>query len=300
MSEEVRTINPTDVSASVFHSYLLGAIAPRPIAFASTIDQDGHVNLSPFSFFNVFGSNPPILIFSPSRRVRDNTVKHSLENVREVPEVVINIVNFAMVQQMSLASVEYEKGVNEFVKAGFTAVPSVLVKPPRVAQSPAAFECRVQQIIETGTAGGAGNLVICEVVMAHIQTDILNQNGQIDPHKLDAVARMGGDWYCRAHGDALFTVPKPNQKKGIGVDQLPTSVRLSSVLTGNDLGMLGNVEALPDAVEVALFATQEVISQIQVLFARNQEERQRQLHRLAQTYLHEGNLRKAWLTLLQT
>ncbi len=239
------TIDPKEIPVGKMHSYLLGAVSPRPIAFASTIDKDGNVNLSPFSFFNCFGANPPILIFSPARRGRDNTTKHSYENVLEVPEVVINIVNYALVQQMSLASTEYPKGVNEFVKAGLTQVASSVVKPPRVGEAPVAFECKVLQVIPTGTEGAAGNLVICEVVRMHIKDEILDAEGKIDPYKIDAVARMGGDWYCRANGEALFKVPKPLEKIGIGIDQLPAAIRNSKVLTGNDLGMLANVEKLP-------------------------------------------------------
>jgi flavin reductase (DIM6/NTAB) family NADH-FMN oxidoreductase RutF len=241
-----KRIDPKEVSTGVLHSYLLGAIAPRPIAFASTIDKEGKVNLSPFSFFNVFGANPPILIFSPARRGRDNTTKHSYENVLEVPEVTINIVDYAMVQQMSLASTEYAKGVNEFVKAGLTEVKSDKVKPPRVAEAPASFECKVLQVIPTGIEGGAGNLIICEVVLVHIADRVLDANGKIDPFKLDAVARMGGDWYCRANGNALFTVPKPLEKIGIGIDMLPNEIKLSKVLTGNELAMLANIETLPE------------------------------------------------------
>lgn len=239
------TIDPKEIPVGKMHSYLLGAVAPRPIAFASTIDIEGNVNLSPFSFFNCFGANPPILIFSPARRGRDNTTKHSYENVLDVPEVVINIVNYAIVQQMSLASTEYPKGVNEFVKAGLTQVASSVVKPPRVGEAPVAFECKVLQVIPTGTEGAAGNLVICEVVRMHIKDEILDSEGRIDPFKIDAVARMGGDWYCRANGESLFKVPKPLEKIGIGIDQLPAVLRNSKVLTGNDLGMLANVEKLP-------------------------------------------------------
>lgn len=239
------TIDPKEIPVGKMHSYLLGAVAPRPIAFASTIDKEGNINLSPFSFFNCFGANPPILIFSPARRGRDNTTKHSYENVLEVPEVVINIVNYVIVQQMSLASTEYPKGVNEFVKAGLTQVASSVVKPPRVGEAPVAFECKVLQVIPTGTEGAAGNLVICEVVRMHIKDEILDSEGRIDPFKIDAVARMGGDWYCRANGEALFKVPKPLEKIGIGIDQLPAVLRNSKVLTGNDLGMLANVEKLP-------------------------------------------------------
>jgi flavin reductase (DIM6/NTAB) family NADH-FMN oxidoreductase RutF len=240
------TINPKEIPFAKMHSYLLGAVTPRPIAFASTIDSHGNVNLSPFSFFNCFGANPPILIFSPARRGRDNTTKHSYENVREIPEVVINVVNYNMVQQTSLASTEYPKGVNEFVKAGFTEAASTMVKPPRVAEAPVAMECKVLQIIQTGDQGAAGNLVICEIVMMHINESILDAEGKIDPWKLDAVARLGGDYYCRVQGDMIFKVPKPLDKIGIGIDQLPERIRNSKVLTGNDLGMLANIAKLPE------------------------------------------------------
>ncbi len=274
-------INPQEIPVGKMHSYLLGAIAPRPIAFASTIDKEGNVNLSPFSFFNCFGANPPILIFSPARRGRDNTTKHSYENVLEVPEVVINIVNYSMVQQMSLASTEYPKGVNEFVKAGFTQVPSAIVKPPRVGESPAAFECKVLDVIKTGDQGAAGNLVICEVVMAHIKDEILDAEGKIDPFKLDAVARMGGDWYCRANGEALFKVPKPLDKIGIGIDQLPVEIRNSKILTGNDLGKLANVESIPSVNSLGNTQTSSDDS----------------VHRVAQKYLSEGKVDEAWKVL---
>ncbi|MDO1447424.1 flavin reductase family protein [Rhodocytophaga aerolata] len=294
----VKTIHPNDIATQTLHGYLLGAVAPRPIAFASTVDSNGNVNLSPFSFFNVFGSNPPTLVFSPARRVRDNSIKHTLENVYETKEVVINVVNYAMVQQTSLASCEYDKGVNEFIKAGFTALPSTLVKPPRVGESPVAFECKVNQVIETGTSGGAGNLVICEVLLMHIKEEILNEKGQIDPQRIDLVARMGGDWYCRASGDALFEVPKPNQKKGIGIDQIPHSIRNSTVLTGNDLGMLGNIEAFPDKQAIVNFSNQPVIQSVLAAY-KSDEDLQIRLHRTAQSYLRVGKLTEAWLTLLQ-
>lgn len=247
------TINPKDVSIPVLHSYLQGAVAPRPIALASTVDSEGRVNLSPFSFFNVFGTNPPTLIFSPNRRVRDNTTKHTLENVLEHDEVVINMVDYSMVEQMSLASCEYEKGINEFKKAGFTEGVSVMVKPPRVAESKAVFECQVKQVIQLGEGGGAPNLVICEVLLAHFSEDILNEKGLIDSSKTDFVARLGGDWYCRASGTALFEVAKPNLNKGIGVDALPDFIRKNPQLTGNDLGRLGNLEQLPNASEIEYF-----------------------------------------------
>ncbi len=238
-------IEPEKLSVAALHGYLLGAVTPRPIALASTVDASGNVNLSPFSFFNCFGSNPPLLIFSPNRRVRDNTTKHTYENVLEVPEVVIHIVNHDMVQQVSLASTEYDKGVNEFAKAGFTEVPSIRITPPRVKEAPVAMECKVRQVISTGDEGGAANLILCEVVLMHISDNILDEAGKIDPAKLDAVARLGGDWYARIGSESLFKVPKPLEKKGIGFDNLPDEVRRSNVLTGSDLAQLANVEAIP-------------------------------------------------------
>ncbi len=238
-------IDPKSISTPELHSYLLASVAPRPICFASTVDAKGNVNLSPYSFFNVFSANPPILVFSPARRVTSNTVKHTLENVEETKEVVVNIVNYAMVQQMSLSSTEYPKGVNEFVKAGFTEEPSVIVKPPRVKEAPVQMECRVNDIIALGTEGGAGHLVICEVLKLHIDEAILDNEGKIDPLKIDAVARMGGNWYTRANA-GMFEVEKPLRTLGIGVDALPMEIRESRILTGNDLGRLGNVETLPE------------------------------------------------------
>ncbi|WP_118972272.1 flavin reductase family protein [Taibaiella koreensis] len=238
-------ITPSEISTKQLHAYLLGSVAPRPICFASTIDQEGHANLSPFSFFNVFGSKPPIAIFSPARRVRDNTIKHTLENIYETKEVVINVVTYDMVQQMNLASCEYPKGVNEFVKSGFTPVASELVKPFRVKESPVSMECKLLQVIETGTEGGAANLIICEIVKIHIDERILGDDQQIDPHKIDLVARMGKDFYCRASGDAVFEVPKPNLELGIGMDALPETIRSSDILSGNDLGLLANSTEIP-------------------------------------------------------
>ncbi|WP_299459298.1 flavin reductase family protein [uncultured Microscilla sp.] len=290
-----KTINPKEVSTGAFHGFMLGAVAPRPIAFASTIDNKGNVNLSPFSFFNAFGANPPTLIFSPARRVRDNTTKHTLENAQATKEVVINIVNYPIVEQMSLASTEYDQGVNEFIKSGLTEEPSLLVKPPRVKEAPAAFECTVKDIIETGTEGGAGNLIVCEVVMAHFNEAILDENGKVDPFKADLVARMGGNWYCRANGDALFEIEKPIRNKGIGVDQLPEAVRNSHVLTGNNLGKLGNVEKLPEPAEVSKFSGSDAIQAVR----KEKGDLQENLHRLAQKYLANNEVTQAWLTLLQ-
>ncbi len=295
----MKSINPKDISTGELHGYLLGAIAPRPIAFASTIDKEGKVNLSPFSFFNVFGSNPPVLVFSPSRRVRDNTTKHSLDNVLEVPEVVINMVNFTMVEQMSLASTEYDKGVNEFVKSGLTEEKSLLIKPPRVKESPVSFECKVLQVLPTGKEGGAGNLVICEVLMVHIQEEILDQNGKINPFKLDSVSRMGGDWYCRANGNALFEIPKPLRNKGVGVDEIPLGIRNSTVLTGNNLGRLGNIEQLPTSDELKEYSQHPTIQEFKIRFQNDEESYVFHLHQLAKEKLEDGFVEEAWKILLQ-
>jgi|TARA_B110000503_G_scaffold141930_2_gene237074 flavin reductase (DIM6/NTAB) family NADH-FMN oxidoreductase RutF len=238
-------INPKDVSLGKLHNTLLGSVGPRPIAFASTIDKNGNRNLSPFSFFNVFSANPPIAIFSPAKSGRTNTQKDTYHNVKEVPECVINIVNYPIVQQMSLSSTAYGPEVDEFVKSGLTPIESEMVRPFRVKESPVQMECIVKEVIELGNEGGAGNLVICEVKLIHIDDAILNEEGMIDQNKIDLVGRMGGDYYVRASGDALFEVPKPIRQKGIGVDALPEAIKNSAILTGNDLGMLGNVEELP-------------------------------------------------------
>ena len=246
------SINPKEISPLKLQSYLQTAVSPRPIAFASTMDEDGNPNLSPFSFFNVFSSNPPILIFSPARRVRNNTIKHTLINAQETREVVINIVNYDMVQQMSLSSTEYPDGVNEFEKAGFTMLPSDSVAPYRVAESPVQFECKVNDIIALGTEGGAGNLVICEVVKIHIHESILDENQMIDQHKIDVVSRLGGNWYNRAN-EGLFEVEKPLTTLGIGVDMIPDFIKESGYFNGNDIGKLGNIEAIPNDEEITIF-----------------------------------------------
>jgi flavin reductase (DIM6/NTAB) family NADH-FMN oxidoreductase RutF len=240
------SVTPEELTVPKLHQLLLGSVGPRPICFASTIDAQGNRNLAPFSFFNVFSANPPILVFSPARSGRTNESKHTHDNVKEVPQVVINVVTYEMVHQMSLTSSPYAKGVDEFVKSGFTPMASELVKPARVKESPVQLECEVQQVIELGQNGGAGNLVICKVLKMHIDESILNENGQIDQTKIDLVARMGGDWYCRAHGDAMFELVKPLTNCGIGVDALPEHIRLSHILSGNDLGQLGNIETIPD------------------------------------------------------
>lgn len=283
------TINPKEIPVARMHSYLLGAVVPRPIALASTVDSKGSVNLSPFSFFNVFSANPPVMIFSPSRRGRDSSTKHTYENVKEVPEVVINMVTYSIVEQVSLASCEYPRGVNEYEKAGLTQVPSEVVRPPRVAESPVAFECRVNQVIELGSGGAAGNLVICEILRMHIQDYVLDPDGRINPFKLDAVARMGADYYLRAQGDNVFTVPKPNDKLGIGVDELPDRIRKSTVLTGNELGKLANVERIPGLDE-------SIRQSDEVRLAHERGETA--MHMLAQQALRKGELQKAWQILL--
>lgn len=283
-------IDPKEISISRLHHYILGSVAPRPIAFASTIDKKGNPNLAPFSFFNAFGSNPPILVFSPSRRVHDNTVKHTFENIKEVGEVVINVVNFAMLRQMSIASMEYPKDVNEFIKSGFTQLESEKVKPFRVKESPVQFECVVTEINETGTEGGAGNLIISEIVLMHVSDDVLDDEGKIDAKKIDLVARMGSDYYARAHGDAIFEVEKPGTSIGIGFDNIPEDIRNSSILTGSELGQLASVESLPANDEVQAFASSEEMTAI-----KNDA---KALHVHAQTLLKNGNKLDAWKTLL--
>lgn len=288
-------IVPGEISTALLHAHLLGAVAPRPICFASTVDAEGRPNLSPFSFFNVFGSNPPILIFSPARRVRDNSIKHTLENIYATKEVVINIVNHAIVQQMNLASCEFPAGVDEFKKAGFTALPSEMVKPFRVAESPAQLECKVLQVIETGDSGGAGNLIVCEMVCMHLNDEVLNEKGIIDPHKIDLVARMGGDYYCRASGNSVFTVQKPNTQLGVGIDALPEAIRGSAVLTGNNLGMLGNSSSIP-VVGDPLY--DDRLSQIMRDFDTDPLALEHELHVYAKELLDHNEVDKAWGVLL--
>lgn len=286
------TIDPKELPIPKLFGHLTGAVGPRPIAFASTIDSDGNVNLAPFSFFNVFGANPPILVFSPSRSGRDNSTKNTLDNVLAVPETVVNMVDYKMVQQMSLASTAYAKGINEFIKSGLTELSSETVQPPRVAESPVQFECKVIEVNALGDQGGAGNLVICEILRIHINPSILNENGAIDPLKMDQVARMGGNWYSRAN-QGLFEVPKPVAQTGIGVDQIPTTIRLSSVLTGNDLGMLGNVEQLPSLNDVQDFVNENI--EIRSLLSTGDA---LLIHKKAQEFLSTKNVNNAWKVLL--
>ena len=282
------TIHPKDTPTAKLHSYLLSAVAPRPIALASTIDEDGRPNVSPFSFFNVFSANPPVLIFSPARRVRDNTTKHTLENAKATKEVVINVVNHNIVHQTSLASTEYGEGVNEFDKAGFTMLGSEQVRPFRVKESPVQLECKVLEVKELGSEGGAGNLIICEVVCMHIDEEVLDANGTIDQEKLDLVARAGGSYYSRAR-DSFFEIPKPILQKGIGVDALPDEVRNSDVLTGNNLGQLANVEFLPSEIDVNKFMQDN----LQYMTSEINEK-----HKFAQEFLKKNDVEGAWKVLL--
>jgi len=294
----MKTIGPKDLPLAQFHNALLTSVAPRPICFASTIDSNGEVNLSPFSFFNIFGSNPVTFIFSPARRVRDNSTKHTLNNILETKEVVINVVNYAMVQQMSLASCEYPKGVNEFVKAGFTELASEKVKPPRVKESPVQFECIVKDVIETGTEGGAGNLIIAEMVLMHVNEEVLNLDGTLNQHKLDLVGRLGSDWYVRASGDALFEVPKPAKNLGIGFDQFPEHIKNSTILTGNDYGILGNVEALPDQDSIEIYKKMNKSLQAILQSNENQNYKSILIEKLAKELLEQNEANQAWKVLL--
>ncbi|SNZ01087.1 flavin reductase family protein [Flagellimonas pacifica] len=293
-----KTIDPTAIPQSDLHACLLSAVAPRPICFASTIDAEGNVNLSPFSFFNVFSSNPPVMIFSPARSGRDNSLKHSHQNVKEIPEVVINIVDFPLVEQMSLSSTAYEKGVNEFVKSGLTEVASEKVRPPRVAEAPISFECTVTEIIELADTPGAGNLILAKVELIHINSGFLDNSGKLDPKKLDLVGRMGGSWYTRASGDSLFEIPKPIKNKGIGVDQLPKGIRNSSVLTGNNLGRLGNMEQLPINGQIEEIAKDDEIKMLTKKLKDNPSKLKKELHWVAQQILNENNTEKALAILM--
>ncbi|MBK1895202.1 flavin reductase family protein [Chryseobacterium paridis] len=272
----MKTVIPSEITAVQLQTIMQTAVSPRPIALASTVDKNGVINLSPFSFFNMFSTVPPILIFSPSRRVRDNTTKHTLENVLEVPEVVIGTVNFPIVQQISLASTEYEGGVNEFVKSGLTMKDADLVQPKLIEECPVNFECKVLEIKPLGDQGGAGNLVICEVQKIHIREEYLNEQGNLDQAKLDMVARLGVNWYSRSNENSLFEVPKPLVTKGIGFDLLPDAIKLSKIFTGNDLGMLANVEILP----LGNYQADEDI------------------HKKAQDLLLENNIEEAWRILV--
>jgi flavin reductase (DIM6/NTAB) family NADH-FMN oxidoreductase RutF len=289
------TFDLKNLSPAEKQYYLQHIIAPRPVCFASTIDKEGNVNLSPFSFFNLFSSHPPVIIFSPARRVRDNTTKHTLENLREVPEVAVNMVTYDMVQQVSLASCEYPKGVNEFIKAGFTPEPSTLIKPPMVKESKAKMECKVLEIKTLGTEGGAGNLIICEILKLHIDDSLLDENKKMDQRKINHIARLGADWYCVVTPENLFEVEKPNTKLGVGIDALPPSVRNSAVLSGNDLGKLANINEIP-VIDPAFDDSR--LKEIIQYFSVNPDEMEREMHNYARQLLKEGKVKEAWQVLL--
>ena len=290
-------INPKDLSTKDLHGYLLSSVGPRPIALVSSIDNEGRPNLSPFSFFNVFSANPPIAIFSPARRVRNNTIKHTLQNAASTNEVVINVVSYSIVEQTSLSSTEYKEGVNEFIKSGFTPLESIEVKPYRVKESPVQMECIVKDIISLGEEGGAGNLVVCEIVKMHVSENVLNENHQIDQNKIDLVGRMGANWYCRASNTSLFEVQKPNSKIGIGYDQLPQHIRNSHILSGNDLAKLANIESLPSMEDVEKFKGNKDL--VKILKSSVDEEQTREnLHYHCKKLLQENKVLDAWSTLL--
>jgi len=291
------TIDPKEIPVPKLHHYLLGAIGPRPIAFASTVDADGNDNLAPFSFFNVFSANPPIMIFSPARSGRTNETKDTYNNIKVVPEVVINVVNYDIVQQMSLASSPFAPGVSEFEKAGFTALKSDTIRPKRVAESPVQFECKVIEVKELGNQGGAGNLIFCEVTKIHISEAVLDENGSIDQHKIDLVSRMGGNWYCRADLNSMFEITKPITTIGIGFDALPTDILNSSILTGNDLGQLAGIEELPNETDVNEYKLIE-LSDLFVSLEDEPIQLENALHRKAKELLKENKLEEAWMTLL--
>ncbi len=290
-----RSIAIKDISLAAAQNFLQYSVAPRPICFASTIDKDGSVNLSPFSFFNLFSTNPAVIVFSPSRRGRDNTTKHTLQNILEVPEVVVNIVSYHMLQQVSLSSCEFPKEVDEFIKTGFTKEPSQIVKPPRVKESPVQLECKVLEVKPLGTEGGAGNLVIAEILMMHINENILDENGNIDQKKLDLAARLGGNWYTRANASTIFEVEKPNTHVGIGVDYLPENIRNSKILTGNNLGQLANVSETP-FVDPAF--EDDKLKNIFQYYATDPEEMENELHLYAKELLDKGKVKEAWQVLL--
>ena len=290
-----KTINLKNIKTSEAQNFLNHAIAPRPICFASTIDAQGNVNLSPFSFFNLFSTNPPVVIFSPARRVSNNTTKHTLQNILEVPEVCINIVDYEMVQQVSLCSCEFSKETDEFVKSGFTKEPSLLIKPPRAKESPVQMECKVLEVKQLGTEGGAGNLIICEIMLMHINENVLDKNGKIDQLKINHAARLGGNWYARVTADNLFEVEKPNVELGIGFDNLPASVKASKILTGNHLGQLANVHEMP-VIDPSF--EDEKLKNIFQYFSTDPVEMEKELHLYAVELLNEKEIVKAWQVLL--
>lgn len=291
------SIDPKELPLPKLHGYLLGAVGPRPIAFASTIDAEGNPNLAPFSFFNVFSANPPILVFSPARSGRTGATKDTFNNVKNIAEVVINVVNHEMVHQMSLASSPYAPGVDEFKKAGFTPVKSDLIKPFRVAESPVQFECVVNEVVELGQNGGAGNLVICEVKKIHIDEAVLDSEGKIDQHKIDLVSRMGGNWYCRADENSMFEINKPITTCGIGYDAVPNDIKKSTIFSKNDIGQLGGIVELPNETDVNEYKLLE-LSDLFVSLEDEQIKLEQELHKKAKILLTENKLEEAWMTLL--
>jgi len=293
----MKTINPKNIEIPTLHRYLLGAVGPRPIAFASTIDKDGVANLAPFSFFNAFSANPPILVFSPARSGRTNTTKDTYNNVKILPEVVINVVNFELVHQMSLASSPYPSSVDEFVKSGLTPVASECVQPFRIKESPVQFECKVNEVIELGDQGGAGNLIICEVLRIHIDEAILDEQQMIDQHKIDLVSRMGGNWYCRADENSMFEIPKPITTCGIGYDELPEDIKNSDVLTANNLGQLAGIESIPNETDVNEYKLIE-LSELFLSLEEDATQLEIEIHKRAKLLLEKNDLEEAWLTLL--
>jgi flavin reductase (DIM6/NTAB) family NADH-FMN oxidoreductase RutF len=284
----MKTIDPNTLDLRDLHQFLIGAVAPRPIAFVSTVDEEGNANLAPYSFFNVFSAKPPVFIFSSNRRGRDNTIKDTLNNVEATGEVVINMVSYDIVQQMSVCSIDYPEGVSEFKKSGLTPVASELVRPPRVKEAPVQFECKVQQVIKLAETGGAGNLIICELVMMHFSEHILGENGRINPHKIDLMGRMGQSYYVRASGEAIHAIHRSSRQIGVGYDQLPKSVRESIILTGNNLGQLAGISTIPDTEAVL-----ELKTEPEIFEALKKEYPIQELHSIAQRYLEEENVGKA-------
>ena len=297
MRNQIITLDPAELAVPEIHRYLLGAVGPRPIAFAATVDKLGNHNLAPFSFFNVFSANPPIMIFSPARSGRTNTTKDTYNNVKEVPEVVINVVTHKMVHQMSLASSPFEPQVDEFKKAGFTALDSELIKPRRVGESPVQFECRVNDVVELGELGGAGNLVICEVVKIHINEAVLDENQMIDQKKIDLVSRMGGNWYCRADENSMFEINKPITTIGVGFDNIPMDIIQSNILTGNELGQLAGIEEIPNETDVNEYKLME-LSDLFIGLEDNAALLETELHKKASELLKQEKIQEAWMTLL--
>lgn len=288
------SIDPASTPIPDLHQYLVGAVAPRPIAFASTLSESGTPNLAPYSFFNVFGSNPPVLVFSSNRRVRGNTTKDTLHNVEATGEVVINVVNYAIVRQMALASIEYPEDVSEFDKSGLTPIASDMVKPFRVKESPVQMECKVKEIMPLGTEGGAGHLIICDIVRIHLNENILNEQGRIDPHKADLMGRMGRAWYVRASGANVFPIVQSPKDIAIGFDRLPDDIKRSTILTGNDLAELAGVTVLPQASDDIMKDPR-----MMDIVAGNQQDQERQLHLYAKELVSKGEIDKAWQVLLR-